>query len=252
MRKSVLFLFVLAVFAFSCLSVYAQSADPTLDTVTNMIQKAQQKMNSVKDYTCKFFKQEFWHGKMQPQEIALMKFQKPHSVYMKWVGEEKKGQEVLFRRGWNNNEIKAHEGGWLKKIVVNLDPKGSMAMKGNRHPITDAGFSHTIELIAKDMKLIKDHPDWGAKVSDKGAQTIHGAASHCFEAELPKKQHPEFYAYKVHICVDNNIGLPNKVQIWDFESGQVRLVEDYSYTDIKINPGLTEKDFDPENPEYEF
>ena len=102
MRKSVLFLFVLAVFAFSCLSVYAQSADPTLDTVTNMIQKAQQKMNSVKDYTCKFFKQEFWHGKMQPQEIALMKFQKPHSVYMKWVGEEKKGQEVLFRRGWKS------------------------------------------------------------------------------------------------------------------------------------------------------
>ena len=30
------------------------------------------------------------------------------------------------------------------------------------------------------------------------------------------------------------------------------LVEEYTYSEIKANPGLTDKDFDPANPTYAF
>jgi hypothetical protein len=30
------------------------------------------------------------------------------------------------------------------------------------------------------------------------------------------------------------------------------LVEDYGYEDLKLNAGLTDLDFDPQNPEYRF
>jgi hypothetical protein len=30
------------------------------------------------------------------------------------------------------------------------------------------------------------------------------------------------------------------------------LLERYTYTDLKLNPGLTDADFDPKNPEYKF
>ncbi|MEI7589999.1 MAG: DUF1571 domain-containing protein [Deltaproteobacteria bacterium] len=116
----------------------------------------------------------------------------------------------------------------------------------------NAGGDYIINLFARDMKLIKAHPEWGARVVYKEKQMVNGVESYCIEAEMPKAQHPEFYAYKVRICGDTQTGLPNGIQIWDFADGKVRLVEDYSYTDIKINVGLTDKDFSPANPEYEF
>ena len=30
------------------------------------------------------------------------------------------------------------------------------------------------------------------------------------------------------------------------------VMEEYTYVNVKVNVGLTDKDFDPENPEYKF
>ena len=34
--------------------------------------------------------------------------------------------------------------------------------------------------------------------------------------------------------------------------GQPPLVEEYTYRDVRVNVGLTDADFDPENPNYNF
>jgi hypothetical protein len=36
------------------------------------------------------------------------------------------------------------------------------------------------------------------------------------------------------------------------DGGEPPLIESYSYSDIKLNAGLTDKDFDYENEEYDF
>jgi len=43
--------------------------------------------------------------------------------------------------------------------------------------------------------------------------------------------------------------MPIKTQIFDWED---KLVECYGYEKLKVNPGLTNPDFDPKSPEYHF
>ena len=34
--------------------------------------------------------------------------------------------------------------------------------------------------------------------------------------------------------------------------GEPVLEEEYTYTDVRVNVGLTDLEFDPDNPEYDF
>lgn len=231
----------------------APKMDPAMEKAYQMVTQGEATMRTLKDFTATFHKHEWKGGKMLKPETLFVKWRKnPRSVYMLWTGEHNKGQEIIWRRGWNGDKIRAHQGGFLRHITVNLDPTGSLAMKDSRHPIMHAGFDHTVELIAKDMRLAKENPEWGAQIKDLGVQNIHGAQSYCYEATMDKKKYPKFYAYKALICMHLALKIPNKVHIWDYEDGQVRLVEQYSYENVKLNVGLTDADFDPSNPDYAF
>ncbi len=224
---------------------------PDLQKAYDLTRKGKAAVARLKDFTAVFYKKEYKGGDL-PLEKAFMKFRKkPRSVYMKWLGEHKHNQEVIWKLGWNSNKLRAHKGSF-PDITVNLKTTDWMAMKDSRHPITQAGFPHTVQLIAKDVELSVAHPEWNSKVKFLGEQTVLGAPSYCFEAETDKKAHPEYYASKAHICVHKTLNLPNKVQIWNFEDGQMRLVEDYGYEDIKVNVGLVDADFDVENENYNF
>ncbi|RJO73039.1 MAG: DUF1571 domain-containing protein [Myxococcales bacterium] len=229
----------------------APPADDPMAKAQRLVGEMQAAVGRVSDFTANFYKKEYKKGQL-PQEIAFMKWRnKPRTVYMKWIGVEKKNQEIIWGEGKNDGKIHAHKGSF-PDLTVNLGTNDWMAMKDNRHPITDSGFPHTVGLIAKDMKLAQQHPDWKVSVKDLGTMKVYGAASACYEAETDKAAHPEFYGYKALICMHNALKLPTKVQIWDKEDGKVRLVEDYGYENIKVNVGLSEKDFDPENKEYNF
>ena len=170
---------------------------------------------------------------------------------MKWLKEPHKDRESLYCHGKYNNEVQAHEGhgfsSWFG--TVSLDPKGSMAMKGNRHPITEAGIFHTIELIKKDFELAKKHPEHGVKYTDITETKVHGQPSLCVTAVQPKNPKLGYYAHKALICIHKKLFLPTKIKIWDFTG---RLVEIYTYRKYRLNVGLTDRDFDTGNKEYEF
>jgi outer membrane lipoprotein-sorting protein len=57
------------------------------------------------------------------------------------------------------------------------------------------------------------------------------------------------------VSVDDELGIPIRYGAYDFpkeEGGKPQLLEQYVYTDVAINVGLTDKDFDPRNPSYDF
>lgn len=78
---------------------------------------------------------------------VFFKFKRPFKVYMKYITPHE-GQEVLFVRGENNNEIKAHKGSF-PDITVNLNPYGRAAMKGSHQPILTFGLQRQIEIMAE-------------------------------------------------------------------------------------------------------
>ena len=221
--------------------------DPALLKAVDAIKQSESAVNAIKDATFIFYKKEWKKGKNLPLEKATAKIRiKPQSVYMRWIGEEKKNQEVIWVKGWNDGKIKTNQ-----LWGVSVDPDGSLAMKDSRHPIYQAGFKHTVDLLARDVNALLTDPSLGS-VKDLGARDVHGTASLCYEATLNKDKNPKFYGYKAEICVGNALKLPTRVVIWDKDGGSVREIENYEYENIKINVGLGDTDFDPKNPEYKY
>ena len=60
---------------------------------------------------------------------------------------------------------------------------------------------------------------------------------------------PRYYSARGTVWVSPDALLPEKIEIFDAND---RLYERYIYRDVRLNIGLTDLDFDPENPDYRF
>ncbi|MEZ4449200.1 MAG: DUF1571 domain-containing protein [Nannocystaceae bacterium] len=199
---------------------------------------------SVRDYTATLTKRERVKGKLLPAEVIEVKFRRPYSVYMKWTGAAHQGQEVLYVRGVNGGKLRAHPGSF-PDVTVDLDPRGSMAMRGNRHPITEASLGDIVDKIVRDLRRGDARPG-EVTLQDLGPGQRGGELVRCVEARFSA---PGYYAPRVRVCLSARTRLPAWIQVWDAED---RLVEDYEYRDLKINVGLTDRDFAADNPGYHF
>lgn len=202
----------------------------------------------IRDYTTIFHKRERVGGELQSAEYIEVKFRKPLSVYLAWTREAHAGQELIYVAGWNGGKLRAHRGSF-PDITVNLAPRSSLAMKGNRHPVTEVGFGHTIEIIAADVRRSEAHPEDGARYVDHGQSTVYGATSVCVEQRVPPTAEAFYYAARALICFDARTRMPTRVTTWD---GEGRLIEDYGYERTRLDVGLGDLDFDPHNPAYRF
>ena len=206
----------------------------------------------VQDYTCIFTKQEYVKNKLQRKETIFMKHRKkPHSVYMKWINKPHKNRESLYCEGKYGNKLQAHEGRGLMSLVgtLSLNPEGRTAMKGNRHPITEAGIFNTIYRIKKDFELAKENPEHNVLYERFEEKEILGQPSISVHIIQPKDKKYGYSAYKAEIGIHKELYLPVSVKIWDFTE---RLVEFYTYSEYKIDVEFTERDFDVHNKEYNF
>jgi len=220
---------------------------------------------NVKDYQCTLVKREQINGKLADQEFMFTKIRNeqvdgagnvisPFSVYMYFLKPSSvKGREVLFVKGWNNSKLMAHEGGpLLKHITVSLDPDSSLAMRGNRYPITEIGIKNLIlrliEVAEADMKYGECEVKFynGAQINGRVCTMIQ--VMH----PVPRKN---FRFHKAHIFIDDQMQVPIRYASWDWPSKQGEkppLLEEYTYMDMKLNNGFTDADFNPENQNYAF
>ena len=60
---------------------------------------------------------------------------------------------------------------------------------------------------------------------------------------------PRYYAARGSVWVAPESLLPTRIEIFDAND---KLYERYVYAEVRLNPGLTDADFDPENPDYRF
>ena len=67
------------------------------------------------------------------------------------------------------------------------------------------------------------------------------------ESVLPKDPEAGYYCHRIVLYLDFMRSFPIGAEVYDFDN---QLRESYFYTEIKLNPGLTDRDFDPKNPEY--
>ena len=239
-RSAFLLLILMSVIVTGVESQEKIALDKRLAEAESILEKAD-------SYTAIFHRQERIRGKLNKEETIFIKFKNPFKIYMKWIKEPFNGREVLYNFGWNKNRIKFHEGGVMGMINLNLDPFSSMGMNGNRHPITHSGLQYLVKSIEKDLRMGINAAE--SEIRENGEELIYGRQTKQIEVIFPNDQSKGYYCYRIVMNLDIENKLPIKVRVFDWDD---KLIECYGYENLNLNAQLTDKDFDPKNPEYEF
>lgn len=219
------------------------------------VQAAQQRLAKVRGYTTTLVKREEVDGKLHGPDFVQLKIRhQPFSVYTRYLKpEDIAGQEAIYVSGQNNGKLLAHGVG-LEKVLgtFSLDPTGTLAMEGQRFPITDAGLAN---LLAKLARRFRQEMQYGeCDVQFYQGAKVDGRSCRMFEVRHPQPRRNFRYAL-ARLYIDDQLGIPLRFEgySWPARSGQpLRLVEEYTYTRLRLNPGLTDRDFSVENPQYDY
>lgn len=242
-----------------------EEAENPLDPLLMVAERGLEKLrNNLKDYTATIERQERVNGQLMPTETIALKIRQsqkddqgnvvvPRGIYTRHVAPtDLAGQEAIWVEGENGGKLVAHTTGMLNLKRFYLPPTGFLAMRGSRYPMTEAGFEVLIQRMLERGKRDRDYGTCTVRVSRDA--TINGRTCTAFEIVHETEEGPyDFHIAK--IAIDDELDLPihYEAHIWpEEEGGEPRLLERYTYTDIEINPGLTEEDFDPSNPDYDY
>ncbi len=226
---------------------FRAGASDSTEALSALLAQMESSYSQVNDFVAVFHKQERIKGKLQEEETIQMKFQKPLKVYMRWIGEPLKGTEALYVEGRNDNKLIARRGGILGIATLSLDPRGSLAMAGNRHPITESGFGFLLARFRENLDAALRRGELqDVRLYD---ETFEGRPSMAAEGRFVPRTGYKYYASRFVIHVDKELMLPTGAMFYNEKD---ELFEKYIYTNVQLNVGLSPQDFSRDNKAYRF
>lgn len=221
----------------------------------DVLEDAAERLSRINTYTATFRKRERIKGELGPEQTLAMKARhQPFSMYLKFLA-PRAGKEVVYAEGRHDNHVIAHNGDWTRRLIPRLRvlPDSSVALADNRHPITEAGLHQLTGKLLGFRKLDLDDPeaetvlDWVA--GPDGRQWPWSLHTHPnFQSERP-------FA-RVEVLYDPDTLFPRRITSYDWPApghvGDLLLAEQYAYDDLQLDAPLSDLDFDPANPTYEF
>lgn len=227
-------------------------------------QSLSQMRNNVDDYTAIMAKRERVNGKLSKTSYMDVKVRcprtdaqgakSPFSIYMKFLKpRDEAGREVLWVDGRNKNNLLVHQPGLvIGRQTFELDPNGMLAMKGQKYPIYDAGLENLIVKLIE--KAGRDRAAGMCKVTYRDGLKLKGRDCSLIELVHDEKRAP-YEFHKAQVLIDTELNLPVRYTSFDWPTrpgAKPEILEQYTYINIKTNVGLTDKDFSPKNPQYDF
>lgn len=234
--------------------------DPLIDFAKERLTWLQE---NVDDYTTTLVKRERIGNKLQDEQFMTCKIRRSHeneagekvpfSVYLSFTDPSSvRGREVIWVEDRNDNRLIAHEGGWKNIKTLRLQPTNPLANFGNRYSITEIGLDNLLTRLIEigTAERIRSSPT----IEIKAGQQINDRA--CTRVEIkfePGEKELEFS--KTILYLDDESGLPIRYSAFGWPDNgdeELPLLESYTYLDLKLNTGLDETDFSPENPDYNY
>jgi len=211
----------------------------------------------IRDYAYTFVKREEVAGKLNDHEAIFMKVRnEPFSVYVYTLGpKQEKGQEAIYVAGRNQDKVLVHVTGFRHKLVgtMSMAPDAPEIMEGSRYPMNSAGTINMLnKVIASYHRELADAVDSDVQVIP-GAK-VDGRSCTCVQVSH-RAPRPSFRFQTTRIFYDEETGLPIRWEAYGFPSqpGQPPVLqEEYTYRNMQLNVGLTDADFDTNNPQYGF
>lgn len=243
---------LLGVMALNSRAVSQEKTEHPLKQAIEIATASLEKMKKIGDYQADLTKKEIVGRKGVTHKMRVKVRHKPFSVYLYFI-EPSKGREVLYIEGQNDGHLLAHDVGFKALVgTVKLLPTSSMAMEDNRYPITKIGLVRTTEEVIKQWKSearygeteVKYFPN--AKIDNIPCKVIESTHPR------PRKQ---FQFKTTRFWIDAKTGLPIRIEHFGFPrdpKAKPPLVAQYTYRNLRPNLGLTDNDFDKNNPRYNF
>jgi hypothetical protein len=235
--------------------------DPALDLARQSLGLMQ---SQITDYTAVLVKRERIDGELGDNEFMFVKIRNrkvennqvvvPFSVYLAFLKPATvKGREVIFIENQNDGKLIAHEGGMKRMLGTHLlEPTGYLAMAGQKYPLTDIGLENLVTKLIEKGERDKTYGHCqvelipGAKVSGRTCSILQ-------VTHPEQKPHYEFHIAQVFMDDEWKIPVRYAAYGWPTKTGEEPdVIEEYTYQNIKINVGLTDKDFDMANGDYNF
>lgn len=236
----------------------ADAAEAPIDPrvrVLEMHKQAEVKLREVQDMQAIFIKRERIRGRLgDAQEITMKIRHEPFSVYLRVMAPNKvAGREALYVDGQNDGKLWAHGTGIQKWIgTVSLEPTSPMVMRETLFPITDAGPLRLVKRLLKGAE--GDLTQETLKVEIKPGFVVDDRPVTRIELHYPQKVAGANYRL-LRAFYDDAWKFPVRNELYDWptkEGEEPVLLGEYTYTQLELNVGLTDDDFDVENEEYEF
>jgi hypothetical protein len=233
----------------------AVSSRLTLRDAIKFVHEHQAALRGVADYTAVFAKTELIDKRTTRRKMDMKFRSEPFSVYFECHSKLDPPREVIYVAGANDGYLVLHEAG-LKAVIgtVMLKPDDARIMEENRYPITDAGLAKMIEIILAIWEQEKDVDADRVEVKFLSPETVGGVECEGVEVTHPQSL-PGLKFHQTRLFFDRQTKLPAQLEQfgWPEKPGaKPPIVEKYSYSDVKPNVGLTDADFDPRNPQYQF
>jgi hypothetical protein len=232
----------------------ARAQEHPLTPFVKLAKQSRDSISQVRDYEAMFTKRELVGRTMYIGQMQIKFRPQPFSVYLKFV-DANNGREVIYAGPRYQNHLMAHEPpGSLRNIVgtVSLDPSSPTAMAEGRHPITQIGMQKMLDAL---IDLWQGEMKYG----ECECQFYPNAKLQGTECQVCESTHPvprrQFLFHRTRLFIDKKTNFPVRIEQWGFPvggHGDPPLIEEYTYTDIKTNVGLTDSDFDVRNRRYHF
>lgn len=236
--------------------------DPAIQLARHSLTHSQA---TIKDYTAILIKREQIDGVVGEYEYMFAKVRNrqvdadgqvvvPFSVYLQFLKPANiKGREVLYVEGANDGHMIAHEGGVKRMLGTHsLDPKGWLAMKGQRYPVTEIGIENLLVKLLE--KGTRDRAGGDCKVEFMQGAKVSGRPCRVIQITHPTRN--EIFDFHIaQVFLDEELQVPVRLAAFDWPAtagAEPQILEEYTYQNIKINVGLTDKDFDQTNEDYAF
>ena len=222
-----------------------------LQKAVNYAKQIQNRIKDIEDYTCTLTKRERINGRLLNYEQCQIKVRhQPFSAYMRYdYPSTVAGREILYIGG--DSMLVKRGGKRLQNATVNVGINSPLALENSRYPITNLGFKYVISELISVGNIELKYPQNEIQVIESTAK-IEGRACLLIQiTHLVKRREYEYYIARIYI--DKELNLPIRHEVYDWSDNEnTVLIGEYTYTNLKLNVGLTNVDFNSQNSNYGF
>ena len=228
------------------------SLEHPLAPVIRWAEKGLPAIEGLDDYSATLVRRERIRGTLTGYEYVFIKVRhRPFSVYVYFQAPEKlKGQEVVYVEGRNQGNLLAHRA--RMSATLSLLPDGMIATAGRHYPLTQIGLINLVDRLVEVGH--RDLAYGECEVKYFTTAKLDGRPCTVIQVIHPRPR-DKFRFHLVRIFVDDALRMPTRYESYDWPrkpDGEPRLIEQYTYLDLKLNNGFTDEDFSIDNPSYGF